>query len=82
MNADQYPVLLEKAFQFWSDVGKKNGWRLTRTQGVTVWIDGRSKEMTDSLYNNKENDGQSYIVNGSRNIIARYEWKNGAWVKA
>ncbi len=52
--------LVNDAIKFWKRVAKENGWKLGK-RGVTVWINNDGK-MTDSCYNQSNEDNMSFIV--------------------
>ena len=52
--------LVNDAIKFWKRISKENGWVLGK-RGVTVWVDDDGK-MTDSCYNQRNEDNMSFIV--------------------
>lgn len=67
-------TLVDNAIEFWTKVGKENGWKLGK-RGVTVWIDEDGNQV-DSLYNAPNNENVSYIIDYKTEKIIKRIWKN------
>ena len=66
-------TLVDNAIEFWTKVGKENGWEMGK-RGVTVWIDEDGNQV-DSLYNAPNNRNVSFIIDYKTEEVIKRIWK-------